>query len=124
MGGARRFIIVIAVIALTTAFRPVSSVLAAGAEDEAKTLMSDRCVACHGENGDGQGPGATYLVPHPKDFHDPKWQKSVSDKTLATAIVEGGPAVGLSPSMPGNPDLANRPDVVAAMVKQIRAWGK
>jgi hypothetical protein len=32
--------------------------------------------------------------------------------------------VGLSPSMPGNPDLVNSPDVVAAMVKQIRAWGK
>ena len=79
---------------------------------------------CHGENGDGQGPSASSMNPPPRNFHDPKWQKSVTDKTLANAIVDGGSAVGVSASMPGNPDLADRPDVVAAMVKQIRAWGK
>jgi len=124
VGGARTVICLVGAIALMTAIAPISSVSAAGAEDEAKTLMSDRCAACHGENGDGHGPGSSYLVPPPKDFHNPEWQKSVTDKTLVTAIVQGGPAVGLSPSMPGNPDLADRPDVVAAIVKQIRAWGK
>jgi mono/diheme cytochrome c family protein len=111
-------------IALMTTLTPISSVSAAGADDEAKALLSDRCAICHGENGDGHGPGSSSLVPRPKDFHNREWQKSVSDKTLTTVIVQGGPAVGLSPSMPGNPDLANSPDVVAAIVKQIRAWGK
>jgi hypothetical protein len=87
-------------------------------------MMSDRCAVCHGENGDGQGPSAPSLNPPPRDFRDKKWQASVSDKTLASAIIDGGTAVGLSASMPANPDLAGRPDVVAAMVKQIRAWGK
>ena len=48
----------------------------------------------------------------------------MTDETLTKAIVEGGPAVGLSAAMPGNPDLADRPAVVAALIKQIRAWGK
>lgn len=96
----------------------------AGPADEAKTLMSDRCAVCHGDNGDGKGPSASSLDPPPRNFHDRKWQKSVTDKTLAKAIIEGGTAAGLSASMPGNPDLADQPAVVAAMVKQIRAWGK
>ena len=124
MGGARIFICLVGAIALMTAVTPISSVSAAGAEDEAKALLSDRCAICHGENGDGHGPGSSSLVPPPKDFRSRAWQKSVTDKTLATAIVQGGPAVGLSPAMPGNPDLVNSPDVVAAIVKQIRAMGK
>jgi mono/diheme cytochrome c family protein len=94
------------------------------ATDEAKTLISDRCSVCHGENGDGKGPSASSLNPRPKDFHSRAWQSSVNDATLAKAIVYGGPAVGLSASMPANPDLENRPDLVSAIVKQIRAWGK
>jgi mono/diheme cytochrome c family protein len=124
VGGTRVLICLFGAIALMTTLTPISSVSAAGADDEAKALLSDRCAICHGENGDGHGPGSSSLVPRPKDFHNRQWQKSVTDKTLATVIVLGGPAVGLSPSMPGNPDLANSPDVVAAIVKQIRAWGK
>ena len=124
MGVARRFVCLVGAVALITAMTPISSVLAAEAEDEAKALLSDRCAICHGENGDGHGVASASLVPPPKDFHNREWQKSVTDKTLTTAIVQGGPAVGLSPAMPGNPDLVNSPDVVAAIVKQIRAWGK
>lgn len=94
------------------------------AANEAKALISDRCTVCHGENGDGAGPSSSSLNPRPKNFQNREWQKSVKDQTLAKAIVYGGPAVGLSASMPANPDLENRPDVVSAIVKQIRAWGK
>ena len=120
MGGVRRSICTLGAIALAVVAVPALS----SAADDAKTLMADRCAVCHGENGDGQGPTALSMNPPPRNFHDAKWQKSVTDKTLAKAIVDGGSAVGVSASMPGNPDLANRPDVVAAMVKQIRAWGK
>jgi mono/diheme cytochrome c family protein len=99
----------------------ISSARGDSASDEAKALMADRCAVCHGENGDGHGPGAANLNPKPQDFRDRKWQKSVSDETLTKVIVDGGQAIGLSASMPGNPDLAGRPNVVAAMIKQIRA---
>jgi mono/diheme cytochrome c family protein len=124
VGGARTVICLVGAVALMTAIAPISSVWAGSAEDEAKALLSDRCAICHGENGDGHGVASASLVPPPKDFHNRDWQKSVTDKTLTMAIVQGGPAVGLSPAMPGNPDLVNSPDVVAAIVKQIRAWGK
>ncbi len=126
MGGVRKMSRIIAAVGtITVVVGSFSSSWAdPSAGEEAKSLISDRCVVCHGENGDGQGPGASNLNPPPRDFHDRKWQKAVSDKTIAKAITLGGPALGLSASMPGNPDLINRPDVLAAMVKQIRAWGK
>jgi len=89
---------------------------AAGAE----SLYNDRCSTCHGSNGDGKGATAEYMTPSPTNFHDPKWQRSVSDAKIAKAIVYGGAALGLSESMPANPDLENQPAVVAALVRRIR----
>jgi mono/diheme cytochrome c family protein len=91
---------------------------------EAKATMAERCAACHGDNGDGNGPSSEYLVPKPSDFRDKKWQASVTDATIAKAIVYGGQAVGKSISMASNPDLEGRPDLVKAIVKRIRAFGK
>lgn len=113
-----------AVLCIALLAGSVASVRADSAGAEAANLLSDRCATCHGETGKGDGPGAANLSPKPKNFHDRKWQKSVSDETLAKAIVQGGLAIGLSKSMPDNPDLVNRPDVVNALVRQIRAWGK
>lgn len=91
---------------------------------EADAIFDDRCTACHGSNGDGKGPAALSMNPHPADFRDAKWQKSVSDQKITLAIVSGGEAVGLTAAMPGNPDLEGRPDVVAALVVHIRKFGK
>jgi cytochrome c oxidase cbb3-type subunit 2 len=33
-----------------------------------KEVFLDRCVGCHGLNGDGKGPGASFLSPPPADF--------------------------------------------------------
>jgi mono/diheme cytochrome c family protein len=35
-----------------------------------KEVFQDRCVGCHGEKGDGKGPGAKFLSPAPADFTD------------------------------------------------------
>src|SRR5439155_19759984 len=37
--------------------------LAAGSK-----LFRSRCQECHGPNGDGRGPTAPWLTPHPRDF--------------------------------------------------------
>jgi high-affinity iron transporter len=118
----------IAMMALALVAAQVSSTSAAAisadARKEANALMSDRCAVCHGETGDGNGPGASNLNPRPQNFHDRKWQRSVSDATLVKVIIYGGPAAGVSASMPANPDFVGRPDVVGALVEQIRTWGK
>ena len=89
---------------------------------EAKTIFGQRCVVCPGEKGDGSGPGAAALKPKPRNYGDAEWQAKVTDETLAKTIVEGGAATGLSPLMPANPDLMDKPEIVAEIVKIIRSF--
>jgi mono/diheme cytochrome c family protein len=35
-----------------------------------KQIFQQRCVGCHGTEGDGKGPGASFLSPTPADFTD------------------------------------------------------
>jgi mono/diheme cytochrome c family protein len=36
--------------------------------DEGKVVYQRRCVGCHGEKGDGNGPSAIFMDPKPRDF--------------------------------------------------------
>ena len=94
------------------------------ARAEAADIFESRCAACHGEEGRGDGPAASNLNPKPIDFHNRGWQKSINDATIARAIVQGGSAVGVSGEMAPNPDLADDPAVVAALVSRVRELGK
>jgi mono/diheme cytochrome c family protein len=82
------------------------------------------CAACHGLRGRGDGPSGRALEPRPRDWSDGTWQRSVTDDHIRKAIVDGGPGVGLSSSMPGSPDLRDRPAVVDALVEKIRSFAK
>jgi len=90
----------------------------------AKTLFQSKCVVCHGSVGIGDGPGAAALNPKPRAFADATWQASVADEQIGNTILMGGPAVGKSPAMPGNPDLQSKPEVVKELVKIVRAFKK
>ena len=46
------------------------------------------------------------------------------DEQIKKAIIYGGAAVGKSPIMPSSPDLDSKPEVVNALVKQVRDFGK
>lgn len=59
------------------------------------------CATCHGETGTGDGPAAAGLNPKPRDMSETAWQEEVTDEHLEKVITEGGPAVGLSPTMTG-----------------------
>ncbi len=124
MGLSRKASAAVALAAGAIALGVVSAAIAEDARAQASAIISDRCTVCHGDNGDGKGPSADSMNPRPRDFHDLKWQKSVSDQTIAKAVMYGGSAVGVSAAMPANPDLVSQPDVVAAIVEQIRAWGR
>lgn len=88
---------------------------------EAEQIFGTRCSTCHGIAGAGDGPGSAALSPKPRNFHDAVWQDSVTDEHIAQIIQYGGAAVGKSPSMPGNPDLIAKPEVVAALVAHVRS---
>jgi mono/diheme cytochrome c family protein len=94
------------------------------ARSRASEIFENRCSACHGPEGHGDGPAAANLKPKPADFHNLNWQKSITDERIAQAIVQGGSAVGMSNQMAPNPDLENEPAVVSALVERIRKWGK
>jgi mono/diheme cytochrome c family protein len=92
----------------------------AALQAEAEELFAMRCQTCHGARGAGNGPGSAALTPKPRNFQDPEWQVSVDDDHIANIIQYGGAAVGKSPVMPGNPDLASKPELVNALVQVIR----
>ncbi len=94
------------------------------ARAQAITIFGERCAVCHGIDGGGEGPASSNLNPKPPNFHDRKWQRSVSDERMAKAIVDGGASVGLSEAMASNPDLQGRPDVVAALVEKLAHVGR
>lgn len=96
-------------------------VIPAEAQAEAEQIFQTNCATCHGKEGRGDGPGAAGLPVQPRNFHDPEWQASTSDERIEKVIVGGGVAVpDLSPQMPGNPQLAGKPQVVAALREHIR----
>ncbi len=91
---------------------------------EAKQLFGTVCAACHGTNGMGDGPAAASLSPKPRAYSDLEWQKNATDEGIANIILVGGAAAGKSPMMPAQAQLKDKPDVVAALVQIIRAYGK
>ena len=86
----------------------------------AKDIYTNRCTVCHGVTGKGDGDGSAALDPKPRDFTSAEWQSSVTDEHLKKIIVYGGIAVQKAPTMPANPDLDAKPEVVAELVKLIR----
>ena len=98
------------------------TVVARRPDAEARHVFDTRCVVCHGTQGKGDGPGAAALNPKPRAFGDATWQKSVDDAHIAKTIVEGGQAVQLNPAMAANPDLKDKPEVVAELVKIVRKF--
>jgi mono/diheme cytochrome c family protein len=91
---------------------------------EAQQIYKDRCTVCHGVTGKGDGDGSAALDPKPRDFTLAEWQDSVTDEHIQKIIVYGGAGVGKAPTMPANPDLDAKPEVVAELVKVVRGLAK
>jgi hypothetical protein len=68
------------------------------------------------------GPGSATLDPKPRSLRDPRWHAATTDERIAQVVVNGGPSIGLSPTMPGYPALRSEPEVADALVKLIRSF--
>jgi mono/diheme cytochrome c family protein len=91
---------------------------------QAEKMFATVCATCHGMDGTGKGPAAEALNPKPRNYTDPAWQASVTDAQLRETILKGGQGVGKSPMMPGQPQLADQPEVLDGLVQIIRKFGK
>jgi mono/diheme cytochrome c family protein len=105
--------------------KPVPTNHADGAlRAEARAVYAGRCVPCHGASGRGDGPAGGALTPHPRNFTDKAWQATVNATYIEKVISNGGPAVGKSPLMPAQADLANNPGLLHALALYIQDFGK
>jgi DMSO reductase family type II enzyme heme b subunit len=99
---------------------------AASAEEIGKQVFDRHCAACHGANGDGNGPAAVWLYPKPRNFSAGQFKiKSTpglalpTDDDLFQSVTRGLPGS----SMPGFSYLADqeRRDAVQ-YVKHLTAY--
>lgn len=67
------------------------------ADGAGASLYAQNCAACHGAEGDGDGPGANQLAPRPRDFRNPSWIAAQTDERLAAAILGGRPGSDMPP---------------------------
>jgi mono/diheme cytochrome c family protein len=58
------------------------------------------CVACHGRDGKGLGPGLDLKGPLPRDFTDKAWQSARTDGELFWILKNGSPGTDMAPFIP------------------------
>ena len=76
---------------------------AQGDANAGKTVYEHKCLLCHGEKGDGKGPGAEQLSPRPRDFTRGLYKirttanKTPTDQDLFKVITDGMPGTSMPP---------------------------
>jgi mono/diheme cytochrome c family protein len=91
--------------------------------ERGKRTYAQSCAQCHGDKGDGQGPGAPHLLPPPRDFTTGKFKLRTTpsgmlptDADLVRVIRQGMPGT----SMPAWPKLSD--GEVAGLVEYVKGF--
>ena len=81
-----------------------------------KGLYARNCAPCHGAGGRGDGDSAAGFATRPANFTDGRLLNRLPDRFLIEVIMNGGPAMGLAPTMPpfrGNLNESQARQIVA-----------
>jgi mono/diheme cytochrome c family protein len=91
-----------------------------------KPLFASYCAACHGENGDGNGPASRFLNPKPRNFRDGKFRvitttnRVPSDDDLMHVVERGMPGSAMFPF--GHLSQSDR-EALVAYVRELTRSG-
>ncbi len=66
-----------------------------------RRVFVDRCAACHGDQGFGDGPAANAIVPRPRNFHDPEFWKGRTPEALRAVVAHGKGPASMMPAFEG-----------------------
>jgi len=92
--------------------------------ERGREIYKTNCVACHGEGGKGDGPGAGVLEPPPRDHTDYAYMSTLTDKEIADVIKMGGAIKG-RPLMPSHPQIGGEDmDALVAYIRSLSAPAK
>lgn len=123
--GKGRGVLVAALAALAPLLVPASSATAqdSPALEAGRKVYDQHCAQCHGEKGDGRGPGAAHLRPAPRDFTTGKFKLRTTpsgalptDDDLERVVRLGMPYT----SMPPWPRLSDAE--VTAVVQYLKTF--
>jgi len=108
--------LIISAFTLLTIFLGLPAIAAPGNADNGKKVYEKRCLMCHGEEGDGAGPGAEQLNPPPRDFSEALYKIKTTgaddpvpnDDDLYRMIRDGMPGT----AMPGWTDILKEQEIL------------
>jgi mono/diheme cytochrome c family protein len=87
--------------------------------ERGRAIYKANCVACHGEGGKGDGPGAGVLNPPPRDHTDYAYMSTLTDKEVGDVIKMGGAIKG-RPLMPSHPQITGTDmDSLVAFIRTL-----
>jgi high-affinity iron transporter len=69
----------------------------AGDTADGRRIYGERCAACHGDAGGGDGPAAMALEPKPRNFRDAAFWRGRSVPQLRLVVRDGRPGTMMAP---------------------------
>lgn len=91
---------------------------------DGQAIYTQRCAVCHGENGDGAGPGAYFMFPRPRDFTSGAFKirtttsdSPPTDEDLIRVISQGMPGT----TMPAWENVLSN-DEITAVAQYVKGF--
>jgi len=101
----------------------LKELLAKANPEHGAELYKSNCMTCHGDKGDGKGPGGSSLNPPPRNFTDVAKMKEIPHERMFKVVKFGGQANGLSALMAAFSSTLTDQDIADVIVHERRfAW--
>ena len=116
----------LAILFLAASVLAVGDLSAQDGDDLGQVTYDRWCAGCHGVDGTGDGPGAGYMLPRPRDFTQAQYQirttasgELPTDEDILAVIDRGMPGT----TMPGWEDLLSN-DEREALVQYLKTFSR